>query len=403
MKFNANGTRLWGTYYGGAGGEDYFASVVVDPNDGSVYLAGRTGSLNDIASGGHQNAYGGEYHDAFLVKFNASGTRLWGSYYGGGGSDYGISVAVDSNDGSVYLSGATSSTNGIASGGYQNTPAQGYFAKFTSSGTRVWGSYINSEAYGITVDPNDGSVYVAGWTTSTSGIASGGHQNTYGGNWDASLVKFNASGTRLWGTYYGGVGGEGLSDWIDTFIPVVDPNDGSVYLAGDTTTTWPVDAIASGGHQNTYGGGSWDAFLVKFNASGTRQWGTYYGGGHIDEGNSVAVDPNDGSVYLAGSTSSWSPGASIASGGYQNAHGGGSDAYLVKFNASGTRVWGTYYGTSGWDMGFSVAVDPNDGSIYLAGETSSTSGIASGGHQNTYGGIYDAFLVKFSELFADLS
>ena len=48
---------------------------------------------------------------------------------------------------------------------------------------------------------------LAGYTTSTTGIATtGAHQTTSGGDYDAFLVKFNSSGVRQWGTYYGGTG-----------------------------------------------------------------------------------------------------------------------------------------------------------------------------------------------------
>jgi hypothetical protein len=49
--------------------------------------------------------------------------------------------------------------------------------------------------------------------------------------------------------------------------------------------------IAVAGHQNTYGGGVYgDAFLVKFNPAGVRQWATYYGGNGDDVWYSCAVD-----------------------------------------------------------------------------------------------------------------
>jgi hypothetical protein len=69
----------------------------------------------------------------------------------------------------------------------------------------------------------------------------------------------------------------------------------------------------------------------------------------------------------------------------------GGQALLISLD----RQWGTYYGGDGWDCGC-CAVDC-DGSVYLAGYTESSSGIAQGGYQETYGGgIRDAFLAKFA-------
>jgi len=136
-----------------------------------------------------------------------------------------------------------------------------------------------------------------------------------------------------------------------------------------------------------------DAFLVKFNSSGVRQWGTYYGGTVNDEESSCATDAS-GNVYLAGRTKSTT--AIATTGAHQTTYGGGYyDAFLVKFNSSGVRQWGTYYGGTGTDEGRSCATDTS-GNVYLAGYTQSTTGIATtGAHQTTYGGSSDAFLVKF--------
>src|SRR5690606_32864826 len=63
----------------------------------------------------------------------------------------------------------------------------------------------------------DGSIYCAGITRSTTGIASpGAHQQNLGGtqNYDAMLVKFSPDGTRVWSTYYGGNKSEAQSTMV---------------------------------------------------------------------------------------------------------------------------------------------------------------------------------------------
>jgi hypothetical protein len=395
VKFNASGVRLWATYYGGLSSGIYGQrtmgnGVATDPS-GNVYLGGTTLCNSGIASGGHQNTYGGASTDAFLVKFNPEGVRLWATYYGGSNFDYGNDVACD-NSGNVFLSGYTRSLNAIAYNGHRNSGTGGndFLVKFNTNGVRQWGTYYGGmhEEYGgayVVID-EDGNAYLSGSTINSSGIGYQGHRNTYsGGAYDGYLVKFNTSGVRQWATYYGGP----LSGRRQILVSTDALNN--VFIAGNTTAT---DGIASGGYQNTKAGGE-DAFLAKFNASGVRQWGTYYGGSGNDYGYAVVAD-GSGNVSLAGYTTSTSD---IASGGVQNTYGGGDrDAFLVKFNATGQRQWGTYYGGTGTDFGYYLATNANN-DVFMAGYTNSTTGIASGGHQNTYGGgEYDGFLVKISEL-----
>jgi len=378
--------RVWGTYYGGEH-SDEGRSCATDGN-GNVYLAGFTVSSNAIASNGHQNTFGGS-RDAFLVKFNSNGGRLWATYYGGNDNDFGNSCITDNSD-HVFLAGHTYSSATIASGGYQDTlrgQSDAFLVKFNSSGVRQWATYYGGSSGDYSTScavDSEGDVFLAGATQSNASIAEDGHQETYGGGTeDAFLVKFSSTGVRQWATYYGGSG-------TDVGGSCTTDRSGNVYLAGFTGST---SAIVSDGHQNIYGGGEWDAFLVKFNGSGVHQWSTYYGGGSDDFGYSCTTDGND-NVYLAGSTESTS---AIASAGHQETYGGNRDAYLVKFSSNGARQWGTFYGGSGADGANAVATDGSS-NVYMTGWTNSSTAIASEGHQDTIGSPFfgSAFLVKFN-------
>ena len=380
-------TLLWSTYYGSSG-EDVGYGCTSD-SSGNIYLTGETSSTTGIAAaGGYQTSNAG-FTDAFLVKFSSTGIRLWATYYGGNNNDYPQSCAIDGNQ-NIYLAGFTESTTGIAMGGFQNNYAgigqyDAFLAKFNSSGSRVWATYYGSVgedvAYSCAVDGNN-NVYLSGTTDSYTNIANGGFQNTNGGGAnDCFLVKFTASGSRLWATYFGDSGS-------DRAFSCVTDHANNVYLAGYTTGS---TNIGVGGFQNSFGG-STDAILAKFSSTGSRLWSTYYGDVETDIGYSCAVDINN-NVYLCGETFS---DFNIASSGFQNTNGGGnSDAYLVKFDENGSRLWGTYYGKTGDDYALTCATD-NQGNVYLGGETSSTSGISSNGFQNTFGGgTNDGFIAGF--------
>ena len=91
-----------------------------------------------------------------------------------------------------------------------------------------------------------------------------------------------------------------------------------------------------------------------FSTGGTQQWCTYFNGTNSSSslhynGSSVAVD-NVGNVYLAGTTL-YSSGVATA-GAHQDTIAANGDAYLVKFDATGALLWGTYYGGGGFDRGY---------------------------------------------------
>ncbi|MGE0567558.1 MAG: SBBP repeat-containing protein [Bacteroidia bacterium] len=391
-------TRIWGTYYGGTQYETGFASTIDILNN--IYLVGRTGTTTGTliaTTGSHQSTNGGSY-DAFIAKFNSAGFRLWASYYGGSGNDYGYACATD-NGGNNYTTGISNSNTGISTiGSHQFSFGgtwDGFLVKFNPNGVRQWGTYYGGnngdEGHGCSCDPS-GNIYLTGWTMSGNAIATfGSHQPSLSGPTDAFLIKFNGAGIRQWGTYYGGNDKEtGKSISFD--------NVGNVYFCGLTSSSNSISIATANGHQTVYGGGADDAFLAKFNSSGTRLWGTYYGGGLHDNCKSCKTD-GQGNIYISGRTES---NTFIATNGsHQFLNGGGLyDAYLVKFNSIGTRLWGTYYGGSGDDQGLFCTTDSND-NVYLTGWTNSSNGsvIATpGSHQSLIGGGQDAFVVKFDSL-----
>ncbi len=382
----------WATYYGGTGTETIRNGCVAGDQYGNGYLGGTTNSSDNIATtGSHLSTVAGST-DAFLVKFNEAGNRLWATYYGGTAAENTYAITCDSV-GNVYLSGYTQSASDIATpGAYQDTLSGGtdaFVVKFDSAGVRQWGTYFggtgNEQCYGIVCDKYN-NVLITGYTQSATAIAGAtAHQNTFGGTSDAFIAKFSSSGAYKWSTYYGG-------SLLDYGFGVASDQNSNIYLTGYTRST---NGIATTGAFQPSWSAMDDAFLVKFDSLGVRQWGTYYGGTSLDRGHSVCTD-NSGNVYILGNTSSTTDIATPGS--VQATFGGGftSDMFLVKFDNAGNRLWGTYYGGSGIEDGFFISYDEHRNHLYLFGRTTSSSGVATfGAWKDSLEGNSDALLVKF--------
>jgi len=392
-KLDNNGVRVWGTYYGGAGDDFVYACAISGTN--AIFMSGRTTSTNNISTvGSHQAAFAGGGNDAFLVKFDANGIRQWGTYFGGAtGQEYGLNCKADAA-GNSYLTGYTSSTVGLGTAGTHQPGFGGgvtdaFIVKFNSSGVRQWSSNYGGAGddygNGCSVD-GSGNVYMIGTTSSSVGtsIASGGHQTTYGGGGnDAYVVKFNSAGVRQWGTYYGGTIGDAGSDCVFETT--------GIYAVGTTTSTTGI--ATAGAHQTAIAGGNC-AYLVKLNPStGARLWGTYYGGSAgSNSGNACAIDAT-GNIIIGGVTTSSASTAISTPFSFQETLSGLNDAFIVKFNTSGVRQWGSYCGTPGVESAEGLSIGGNY--IYLTGSSNNVGLGTSGTHQPAYSSGGDAYLVRF--------
>jgi len=382
---------LWATYFG-TGDSLTWGEAIARDTSGNIYITGYTYSYTGLATSSAFLTAGDSIEgDAFLAKFSPSGNLIWGTYFGGDDYDGAFGVATDKY-GNVYISGITYSGSGIATKGAYRTLSDsvigdGFLAKFSSNGNLLWGTYYGGRGngFGAYVATDDsGNIYMSGATFSPSGIATKGAYQATGDSLSGSafLAKFNSSGNLIWGTYYADSGTNTFS--IATYAA-------NIYITGQTTSE--SDIATSGVYQTqAYMHGS--TFLADFKANGSLDWATYYGG--YDDGEGVEVDPS-GNIFITGEVVDTASGI-VTSGAYQTFFdGGGGDAFLAKFSSSGNLIWGTYFGGDGDDIGISLAFDQS-GNVYMAGGTSSISGISTyGAYQTSYGGgVADGFISKFT-------
>lgn len=233
---------------------------------------------------------------------------------------------------------------------------------------------------------DDGSIYVTGQTDSADFPVSGNALlPLFGGDdSDAFVTKMSADGAEvIWSTYYG-------SESSDAATDIAVNGDGEVYITGWTESeNLPVD-----GFQTQYGGSA-DCFVAKLNSDGgSLVYATYLGHGDEDRCNAIALD-GSGAAYVAGFSRSLD--FPVSDGSLQAISGGGRDAFVAKFSASGGgRVWSTLLGGAGDDTAYDLTV-ADDGSVYLVGDTSSADfPLSSDPEQNILAGGQDAFLARIS-------
>lgn len=390
-----------------------------------------------------------DYSDGELI-IDPEPDLVWGSYFGGTGSDFTTGIAVDEND-NAFQTGITLSINNISTTGSYQANYTGdldvYLSKFDRFGTLLWSTYYgdmqSERVYSVTLD-DKGDPFIGGSTFSTNGISTpGAFQQYLDGADDMFIVKFTENGMREWGTYYGGnahdfitgmeyfnnrlflsghstssngiatmgaylesftanecgfigclesdgsdlVWGTYLGEELSTSVEGIEVFDGYVAMTGRTTSN--IGISSTGAHEENQVGFV-SAFLTLFDVDGNYQWGTYYGGDYSNIGKSLTVDELN-NIYLAGNTNSIN---NIATPGAYQESRSDEHGFLAKFNFQGERQWGTYVGGNLTD--YLNKVDYRSGKLLVGGQTLSTEQIVSAGvYQDELNDGFDLFFKLF--------
>jgi Beta-propeller repeat len=352
-QYNSSGVKQWTHQFGGDAGQ--FAFRVTVDSSNNIWVTGTTeGTFDGNTSSGN--------NDAFIVKYNSGGTKLWTKLFGTSNYDTAISIATDSSNNAYVVGGTSGGFAGFTNAGQYDM----FIIKIDPGGNTLWtqqlGSGASDVARGVTLDAS-GNAYVTG---ETQGAIDG---HTSAGINDVFLIKYNASGTKLWSKQFGSANAEtSTSIALDSSgnIYITGQTDGD--LDGNTNATQPLDEVN-------------DLILVKFDASGTKQWTQQLGSTGEDLGNDLKVDSSD-NIFVAGITTGNFDG---------HPNSGSSDLILIKYNSSGTKLWSKQLGTDGSDLAYALALDSSD-NIFVAAQT----GRGVGG--NTNAGSLDAMLVRFDGL-----
>lgn len=169
VKYNTDGVEQWSQQLG-TGNRDQGLGVSVD-NSGNAYVTGLTeGSLDGTTVAGGT--------DAFLMKYDTAGNRLWARQMGNG-TTWGTSVSVDSH-GNAFVSGTTDTTlDGNTSAGREDA----FLSKYNTNGIEEWTLQLgtNRTDYGLGVSVDSfGAAYLTGWTEgSFDGNVSAGGQDIF--------------------------------------------------------------------------------------------------------------------------------------------------------------------------------------------------------------------------------
>jgi hypothetical protein len=372
-KYSPTGVHLWSKKFGSAGGTDVAFGVATDPS-GNIFVTGYFNNTVDFGNGIGLVSAGGI--DAFIAKYAPNGATLWSRRMGAGGTDVSLSVTVDPSTGNPVIAGYFVGNSDFGGGALVNAGSNDIVvAKYDgNSGAHTWSKGLGSTGTDIgnsvAVDAS-GNVVVTGYFNNT--VNFGGAGLVSAGGDEIFVAKYNSSGTHQWSQRFGSTGSDqGSAVAVDA--------SGNVVVGGQFNNT------VNFGGSNLVSAGFADAFLAKYNSSGTHQWSQRFGDGSGEGALAVATDAS-GNVAVTGFF-----GNTINMGGGTLTTTGLGDGFLAKFNSSGVHQWSRKIGGTSNDDGRGVAMDAG-GNIVNTGRFQLGADFGGGGVWSNGG--FDAYIVKY--------
>ncbi|MFH1320952.1 MAG: T9SS type A sorting domain-containing protein [Bacteroidota bacterium] len=337
VKYDNSGNVLWASQ---AGGTDTIVGYgIISDNSGNSYI---TGYFKDTIcfEGDTLISTGGR--DVFVTKYDLSGNVLWAERAGSTTDDEGFGIRID-DIGNSYVTGYFTGTSYFGSDTLNEMGGQDMFlAKYDTSGNVLWARQAGNtgwdEGDALCVDAS-GNVYVTGVFEGT--VIFGPETLTSSGYSDVFIARYDPSGNILWASQGGGSG------WYDGGLSIAVDNSGNSYITGyyygpATFGVYTLPLI-----------GSYDMFLVKYDTSGNELWANEGGGTGVngDWGSGIVIDLSN-NCYVTGRMEDISTFGSVVLN-----SAGDEDVFVVKYNPSGSAVWGKKAGGADVDVGNAIVTD----------------------------------------------
>lgn len=293
----------------------------------------------------------------------------WQSVTGGKQSDLPRSIAEGKN-GEYIVVGVTYNNYGNNSGDITNIHggfSDALVTKLDANGNKVWvkafgGSEVD-EAWSVAATP-DGNFIVAGFSGSQDGDVP--KKMGYDDFW---IMKIDTDGKIIWSKTYG-------STSEDQAHAVAVTPDGGCVVTGFTEGN---NGDVEGNNNNQY-----NLWILKLDASGSKQWTKMYGGSNVDGASGITSCPDGGYAIT---------GYSRSNDGDVTGHHGNSnmDIWVLKIDGQGNKQWDKSFGGTNDDYGQSIMCTANGG-LVVSGTTNSADGEITGYHQGN--NLSDACILK---------
>lgn len=298
--------------------------------------------------------------DFWVMKFSKDDTLQWNKTFGGSEDDRGADI-IATNDGGFALFGFSKSSDNDVN---ENAGAQDFWViKITSSGLISWQKtfgYSGADSGTSFLQTKDSGYLITGVldVTASNGQGNSKRAQKHAGG-DIWAIKLNSSGELEWSKYYGG-------SFTDTPFGLVETNDDSFIIAASSDSN---DVDISNNK------GSYDFWVLKISSTGVLIWEKNFGGSEVDEPRGISTT-NDGNFVIVGDTRSSDEDVS--------SNNGGADLWMLKISTEGNLIWEKTFGGSSFDVARSVSKTLDNGFLISGNSRSLDSGFSNQGQNDAW-------------------
>lgn len=252
VKLDMNGNKQWDRRYG-TPSFDYSGYIAIAKDNGYLISATTVGEGLDKTQPNWDTS--GFYSDAWLIRIDSFGNKLWDKRYGGIEAENCTGLIATDDGGFVFISSSLSDSSGdktqSSKGGYDV-----WVVKIDSDGTKIW-----DKAIGGTDDDSPNSFALTadgGFIIGARSYSPIGGDKTVPNEADYWIVKVDKDGNKMWDKAYGGNFNDDLS-FVATTL------DGGFLFSGRSNSELSGDKTENNlGHSQLW--------LVKTDSLGNKEW-----------------------------------------------------------------------------------------------------------------------------------